>query len=150
MKPIKTTVNKAKSKSIAPVKMESALTNLNHIVHTPPPTVAAPANGKSGPKGRSVKPVGAVMDRVQQPTTAIEAKVDVGFGNVLFIRGHGPGLSWEKGVPLDCRDHSTWLWSARNGSENVEFKLLLNDQVWAAGENGSVAPGEKIEVVPTF
>lgn len=32
-------------------------------------------------------------------TTKIVALIDVGFGNTLYIRGEGPGLSWEKGIP---------------------------------------------------
>jgi hypothetical protein len=32
----------------------------------------------------------------------------------------------------------------------VVFKLLLNDQVWAKGEDVVVEAGRKIEVVPVF
>jgi hypothetical protein len=32
----------------------------------------------------------------------------------------------------------------------VVFKLLLNDQVWAKGEDVVVEAGRKIEVVPFF
>lgn len=82
--------------------------------------------------------------------TSVEVKIDVGFGNILFIRGQGCGLSWDKGVQLTCRDQSTWLWSAKSGKDGVEFKLLLNDEMWALGKNLTVAPGEKIEAVPVF
>jgi PTS HPr component phosphorylation site len=43
--------------------------------------------------------------------TIIEAKMDVGFGNALFIRGQGAGLSWDKGQPMNCADGTTWMWS---------------------------------------
>ncbi len=42
----------------------------------------------------------------------VEANVDVGFGNTLFIRGEGPGLSWEHGTPMRCAGASTWEWSS--------------------------------------
>ena len=82
--------------------------------------------------------------------TVIEAKINVGLGNHLFIRGQGDGLSWFEGVPLNCVDATTWVWSTRHAKEKVVFKLLLNDQVWAKGEDVAVAAGEKIEVVPFF
>jgi len=82
--------------------------------------------------------------------TEVKAKVDVGWGNTLFIRGQGDGLSWDKGRPLLCADSSTWVWSTRHASSSIVFKLLLNDQVWAAGADGVVQAGQSLEVVPTF
>jgi hypothetical protein len=79
----------------------------------------------------------------------IEAKIDVGFGNTLYLRGDGTGLSWNQGVPLTCVNGSTWKWSGKI-SNQVKFKLLLNDAVWAAGEDIVAAPGQKLEVSPTF
>ncbi|HLP76465.1 MAG TPA: hypothetical protein VK327_06040 [Candidatus Paceibacterota bacterium] len=83
-----------------------------------------------------------------QPVT-IEAKIDVGFGNALYVRGEGTGLSWNHGIPLTCVDSSTWKWSAE-ANDKLKFKLLLNDSVWAAGEDIVAAPGQKLQVCPTF
>ena len=80
----------------------------------------------------------------------IEAKIDVGFGNSLFIRGQGADLSWEKGLPLNCADGSTWAWSTKEARDKVVFKLLLNDQTWARGEDVVLEPGKKIQIVPAF
>jgi hypothetical protein len=82
--------------------------------------------------------------------TVVQAKIDVGFGNSLFVRGQGDGLSWDKGLPLSCIDGSVWVWSTRKVTGKVVFKLLLNDQVWAKGEDVVVEAGRKIEVVPVF
>jgi hypothetical protein len=82
--------------------------------------------------------------------TVIEAKIDVGLGNRLFIRGQGDGLSWFEGTPLDCIDANTWVWSTNHAREKVVFKLLLNDQVWAKGEDVVVEAGRKLELVPSF
>jgi len=79
----------------------------------------------------------------------IEAKIDVGFGNALFLRGQGAGLTWERGVPLACVDGKTWRWSQK-ASAPITFKVLLNDQVWSAGDDLVVAPGQKVEVSPIF
>jgi len=82
--------------------------------------------------------------------TIVEARLDVGYGNSLFIRGQGGGLTWGKGMPLECRGPSTWLWSSGEAKDKVVFKLLINDQIWAKGEDLTVEAGKKIEVTPTF
>jgi len=74
----------------------------------------------------------------------------VGIGNALFIRGQGDGLSWDKGLRLNCMDDSIWVWSTTHARDKVVFKLLLNDQVWANGEDVVLEAGRKLEIVPSF
>lgn len=83
------------------------------------------------------------------PKTTIEAKIDVGFGNNLFLRGQGAGLSWDRGIPLTCVDGKTWQWSAK-ADDKLTFKLLINDTVWAKGGDLVATPGQKVEVAPAF
>lgn len=101
------------------------------------PSVTTTATASSAKAIASAKPV------------TIEAKIDVGFGNMLYLRGEGLGLSWTKGVPLTCVDGKTWKWSAE-ASEQLKFKLLLNDQVWSQGEDLIAAPGQTVEIAPAF
>ena len=82
-------------------------------------------------------------------TVTIEARIDVGFGNTLYLRGEGKGLNWHQGIPLTCVDSSTWKWSG-NVEDPVKFKLLLNDTVWSKGEDLIAAPGQKLEISPAF
>jgi hypothetical protein len=82
-------------------------------------------------------------------TVTIEAMIDVGFGNSLFLRGEGKGLSWSHGVPLTNVDKSTWTWSGE-ASDQVKFKLLLNDVVWSKGADLVAAPGDRVQVAPAF
>jgi hypothetical protein len=86
----------------------------------------------------------------QRQLTTVLAKVDVGFGNALFIRGQGDGLSWEKGTPLECVAPSTWIWATDKASQPLVFKLLLNDQLWSQGDDWTVPLGESLEVAPVF
>lgn len=81
--------------------------------------------------------------------TTIDVKLDVGYGNALYLRGEGSGLNWERGVPLSCVDGKTWRWSAPVTSP-IKCKVLLNDQVWSSGQDVTVTPGQKIEVAPAF
>jgi hypothetical protein len=82
-------------------------------------------------------------------TVTIEARIDVGFGNAIYVRGEGEGLSWTCGLPMTCVDSSTWQWSGP-ASDQVKFKLLLNDAVWATGDDLIARPGEKVQVLPAF
>jgi hypothetical protein len=104
--------------------------------------VAAPVAAR--PETRTPKPAPAV--RLE---TIIEARINVGFGNNLFVRGQGAGLSWEHGTPLTCVEPGTWRWSAP-AYEKLTCKLLLNDRVWAQGEDVTVTPGKRVAVVPAF
>ncbi len=74
----------------------------------------------------------------------------MGYGNWLFIRGEGEGLSWESGLPLTCVDANTWVWTLKEAKRPARFKLLLNDQIWAEGEDLTVQPGTTLAVTPTF
>jgi hypothetical protein len=106
-------------------------------------------------------PVAAAKEPVKAPapapasaacgnkTVRIEAKIDVGFGNGLYLRGEGHGLSWDKGIPLLCIDNSTWAWSGESPGK-LKFKLLLNDTVWAKGEDLVAGPGERVALSPSF
>ena len=53
----------------------------------------------------------------------------IGIGNRLFIRGEGPGLSWEKGVPLQFISIGRWRWETSDAMAPVNFKLYKNDSV---------------------
>ena len=81
--------------------------------------------------------------------TTIDVKIDVGFGNAVFLRGQGSGLTWEHGVPLFCVDGKTWRWSGKV-KDPLTFKLLINDKIWAAGNDLTIKPGQKLEVKPVF
>lgn len=108
------------------------------------PTAITPKQDKP------IKVAPAAAKAKTSPLTIVHAKIDVGFGNALYIRGSGDGLSWDEGTLLECVDSTTWVWSTKKAGTNIEFKLLLNDEVWALGENQKVAPGHSIEVIPAF
>src|ERR1039458_5587595 len=79
--------------------------------------------------------------------TTIDVKLDVGFGNAVYLRGEGGDLTWERGLPLVCVDAQTWRWSGLV-QKPITFKLLINDKIWSAGNDLQIAPGQKMEVAP--
>ena len=93
----------------------------------------------------------------KQPATAaapvatyISAKVDIGFGNHLFLRGEGPGLSWDKGAAMDCSSNLMWTTTIAGATAPVVFKVLVNDLTWSTGKDYVVEPGQSVTVTPTF
>ena len=82
--------------------------------------------------------------------TVINARIDVGFGNSLYIRGDGPGLSWSKGVPLACISSEHWKISLGASSRPVVFKLLVNDEQWSCGPDYTVESGSDANIHPHF
>lgn len=83
-------------------------------------------------------------------TTRIIANVDVGFGNTLYLRGEGAGLSWEKGAPLKNNSPYEWSFSTTATKGEITFKFLINDEAWADGDNLTVPAGGTSVSSPVF
>jgi hypothetical protein len=92
----------------------------------------------------------ALSHRPPDPLTVVEANVDVGAGNVLYIRGQGDGLSWDKGQPLRQGFGGAWVWTSNKAKGRVLFRLLLNDRIKARGGNLSIRAGKLITCAPRF
>ncbi len=93
----------------------------------------------------TVLPVAAAPVR-----TTITATIDIGFGNALYLRGEGAGLSWDRGVLMNCVSDDTWSLELGESVRPIIYKLLVNDLTWSAGEDYVVTPGATASVVPTF
>jgi len=119
------------------------------VTSTPISSAPAPVTIVTARANGAVASLAKVAVAVRSASTIIEAKIDVGFGNQLFLRGQGPGLSWDRGIPLECVDSKTWRLTFP-AEEKLLFKLLLNDSVWAKGEDLAVTPGQRVEITPAF
>jgi hypothetical protein len=74
----------------------------------------------------------------------------IGIGNKLFIRGDGPGLSWEKGVPMQFVSIGKWGWSTQDAAGPVRVKLLKNDETAALTGDLTLEPGRHTEITALF
>jgi hypothetical protein len=74
---------------------------------------------------------------------------DIGYGNGLFIRGSGGGLSWDRGFPLHNIAHDQWIWET-SSADVLEFKLLINDEKWENGGNHFYQSGSSMSLYPSF
>lgn len=124
------------TKSPAPAtKAASAATPAKPSAKKPAAAPAIPA----------VKPVAP-----RNAATTITAQIDVGFGNILHVRGEGPGLSWDKGVPMECVADNRWQIVLAEFARPIVFKLLVNDLSWSTGEDYTAAPGSSVNLTPAF
>ena len=83
-------------------------------------------------------------------TTSVIANVMIGIGNKPFLRGEGPGLSWDEGVPMNFIEIGKWSWSPPRKNASLTVQLYRNDE--DPDQNGKieVKAGDKIEINPDF
>jgi hypothetical protein len=82
--------------------------------------------------------------------TTITARINVGFGNALHLRGEGPGLSWHRGLPMECIAADLWRLNLGESARGFTFKVLVNDLTWNSGPDYTVASGGVVNITPTF
>ena len=112
---------------------------------------AAPAPAKPATPAKGAKP--AASAKASVPVTIIVAKYDAGYGNDLYIRGEGAGLSWETGALMKNVENDVWVWTTNETAKGaISFKFLLNDNTehWSTGDNLSASTGETTTVIPYF
>jgi hypothetical protein len=145
----KTTTKKTTKKAVAakaPAKKVAAPKKAAPIKKAP--AKKAPAKKAPTPK-KAATPVKKAPAKQTTAQNRIIARVDVGFGNVLFVRGEGAGLSWEKGTALANVTPYEWALSCSTKGK-VIFKFLINDELWAEGENITLPAGRESISSPTF
>jgi len=125
--------------------MKKTTTKSTKAVKAAKATPAVPAVAVKAARQAPIK-----KPAVKTTTTKITANVDVGFGNTLYIRGEGPGLSWDRGLAMDCVADDEWTINLGDASVPVVFKFVLNDTTWSAGNDFTVEPGASIAITPTF
>jgi hypothetical protein len=83
-------------------------------------------------------------------TTTVVANVMIGIGNKPYLRGEGPGLSWEEGVAMNFIEIGKWAWSPPRKNASLIVQVYRNDQDPDQGGKVEIRPGEKIEITPEF
>lgn len=115
----------------------------------PAPPDKAPAAAFSAGAHPS-EPEPAIVDKPGAVITRIMANADVGEGNRLYLRGEGGGLRWDTGIAMNNDGDDKWSWSVEWTDEPITFKFLINDLMWSAGDNLTVARGKTSVSTPSF
>ena len=77
--------------------------------------------------------------------TALIVNLMIGIGNKPFVRGSGPGLSQDKGVPMSFLGIGRWQWISPDPEAPATVEVWKNDQS-PMGEPLHISGGEPLEV----
>ena len=110
------------------------------------PEAEAEAEPTSGPAGEEPGEAAASTDGA----TRLLATAYIGIGNKLYLRGEGPGLSWDKGVPMQFVSIGKWGWATHDATAPVRCALYKNDDTAALTGEVTLAPGKHVEITALF
>ncbi|HSY53729.1 MAG TPA: hypothetical protein VK785_04735 [Opitutaceae bacterium] len=120
---------------------------------SPPSAVSQPPSSAGGDEFSQSSPDDAAPVPVLSADGATRLLVTayIGIGNKLFLRGEGPGLSWDEGVPLQFVSIGKWRWETADATAPVRAKLYKNDDIECVvlGEL-ALDPGQQAEVTAAF
>ena len=96
-------------------------------------------------EGAEVTPASAPESAADGTGTALIVNLMIGIGNKPFIRGTGPGLSQDKGVPMSFLGIGRWQWISPDPEAPATVEVWKNDQA-PMGEPLHISGGEPLEV----
>jgi hypothetical protein len=117
-------VSRPRSKKKEEVSLEDELP-MELIEEAPPAEVLEPAVAGQG--------------------TALVINLMIGIGNKPFVRGTGPGLSADKGVPMEFIGIGRWQWVSPEPDAPATVEIWKNDQT-PLGEPLHLSGGEPVEI----
>jgi hypothetical protein len=126
------------------------------VVFTPPRTEEATDTDHSPTQGELLAREADTIRRKRASrnplsASALTAHVLIGIGNKPFVRGSGPGLTQDKGVPMEFVEIGQWRWVAPAVvKEPITVRIFKNDEIAATGEDIVLKPGQSLEVSPVF
>ncbi len=112
---------------------------------SPADTAAAPSDDVTAEAAATVEPSVSADGATRLLVTAY-----IGIGNKLYIRGDGPGLSWDKGLPMKFVSIGKWGWATDEAIGSVACKLYKNDETAALSGEIFLEPGQHVEVTALF
>lgn len=149
----------AKNTAAAPDSFEPSEPHADEVPVDEPVAPKAPRPRKTKPAEDLGFDLGLTPDIHEAVETAVTsdgftrlvATAYIGIGNKLFIRGSGPGLSWDKGVPLQFVSIGKWRWETPDATAPVTAKLYKNDQIECTGLGTlTLKPGHQHDVNAGF
>lgn len=77
--------------------------------------------------------------------TSLTINLMIGIGNKPYVRGTGPGLSKDKGIPMTFLGIGRWQWISPDPEASATIEVWKNDQT-PLGEPLHLSGGEPVEV----
>lgn len=122
------------------------------VAPTPPPMATANAQEAALEQPTLFSPSGEPTPEAQAPQTetVLIVKAHVEEDDVLCLRGEGPGLNWQEGLPMNYTGNDEWRWSVQGIAQPITCRIYLNDEISAFGDDIVLEPGRAQEVSPSF
>lgn len=115
-----------------------------------PAEEAEPVAASADDASSESAPASAESSTSSDGATRLLATAYIGIGNKLFIRGDGPGLSWDRGVPMQFVSIGKWGWFTHEAAGPVRCKLYKNDDTAALTGEIVLEAGRHTEVTALF
>ena len=112
--------------------------------------LSAGSDDSAQPDASGDSPVKAESSASSDGATRLLVTAYIGIGNKLFIRGDGPGLSWDKGVPMQFVSIGKWGWASHDVTGPIACKLYKNDETAALSGEIFLEPGKHVELTALF
>jgi hypothetical protein len=149
----------AKSAAQSVDKVEASLEAIRAVVseaRVNPPVASAPAEIEETEEEEAVEVIEEIEEEeaaapvAPESTaagtgTALIVNLMIGIGNKPFVRGTGPGLSQDKGVPMSFLGIGRWQWISPDPEAAATIEVWKNDQS-PLGEPLHISGGEPLEV----
>ncbi|MCB1123585.1 MAG: hypothetical protein KJT03_18680 [Verrucomicrobiae bacterium] len=126
------------------VKEEDEVEENDYILELDPDPDADEAMDTSRPSKSSA------VSQNEDGATRLIVGAFIGISNKLYIRGDGPGLSWDKGVPMELVGIGKWEWKTYKATSTVHCKVLINDEQWTDSEDYEIDPNTTTEATAAF
>lgn len=84
--------------------------------------------------------------------TTIRVHYNVGLGNSMTVRGDTNPFSWTQGIAARNTASDVWEYQLERipAGQTFQFKPLINDTTWSAGNNFVGTGGQTLDIYPTF
>ena len=119
-------------------------------VSATPPEETEPAAASADDASSEPAAAPAESSTSSDGATRLLATAYIGIGNKLFIRGDGPGLSWDRGVPMQFVSIGKWGWFTHEAAGPIRCKLYKNDETAALTGEIVLEAGRHTEVTALF
>lgn len=82
--------------------------------------------------------------------TTLLVEALIGVTNQLYLRGDAPGLTWDKGIPMELVGIGRWQWHSEEVTAPVNIHVYRNDKIPADGGPITLKPGKSHTLRPVF
>ena len=143
---------KPKTEEVAAPAEPTATITVPAEIISPPATEPESSSGRDDSSGdvSSQPPAKEEASASSDGATRLLATAYIGIGNKLYVRGDGPGLSWDKGVAMQFVSIGKWGWATHDATAPIRVKLYKNDDLACLTGEIHLAPGRHVEATALF